>query len=401
MSRLDVETFFDALAESGTQTQEQIRQLDNRGEKALPPFGVERMAKLVGCTANHIRNMEKAGRVQAPESKEIVQQGRGGPKTVKRRAYDLRDVNHYRDALGTRPNDATGAVRVVFSNQKGGVGKSTTSVHFAQYCALTGYRVLLVDLDPQASTTSVFGYIPDLDIEDEHTLRRALMEDPDHISEVIRPTYWDGLDLVPSQLLLQNVDFGLAGGGRDDVLGPNWARLDSALARIERLYDVIVIDTPPSMGILNFNAVFAAHYLIVPMAPSMFDISSSINYCRVLAQLADSLRQMEAQMNLRRFNVLVTRNDGGPEHLRAAQVIRAIYREHVLVHQLMQTAEVQKSANDRKTVFEIDKPRGSKETYRRALDLISGVCEEILTNIRTLWLEDLSLTEQEPLRKGA
>ncbi len=141
--------------------------------KTLPEFGIERAAQLAGCTASHIRNLE--GRGDLPEPR-LVEAG-----STQRRIYNYNEVTRIREIIGKRPVRPSGAhgVRVVFSNLKGGVAKTTMSLHFAQYLAREGYRVLLVDADPQATITGAFGFIPDLDLGDGDDLFPALTEAPD------------------------------------------------------------------------------------------------------------------------------------------------------------------------------------------------------------------------------
>ena len=88
-------------------------------------------------------------------------------------------------------------MRVVFSNLKGGVAKTTMSLHFAHYLAREGYRVLLVDADPQATITGAFGFIPDLDLNEGDDLFPALTDAPTRLEAAIKHTHWDNLDLIP------------------------------------------------------------------------------------------------------------------------------------------------------------------------------------------------------------
>src|SRR5690606_19393631 len=93
---------------------------------------------------------------------------------------------------------------IAVTNFKGGSGKTTTSVHLAQYLALQGYRVLAIDLDPQASLSALLGVLPETDVKSNETLYAAIRYDEERrpLSDVIRKTYFDGLDLVPGNLEL-------------------------------------------------------------------------------------------------------------------------------------------------------------------------------------------------------
>ena len=97
---------------------------------------------------------------------------------------------------------------VAVTNFKGGSGKTTTTAHLAQYLALQGYRVLAIDLDPQASMSALFGFQPELDLSGNDTLYGAIRYDADRqpMEAVIRSTYFDGLDIVPGNLELQEFE---------------------------------------------------------------------------------------------------------------------------------------------------------------------------------------------------
>jgi chromosome partitioning protein len=147
--RFNFRTLCRNAAERGGQMQRRL--LDALGAahsvKTLPEFGIERAAQLAGCTANHIRNLEMRGDLPEPR---LVEAG-----SIQRRIYNYNEVNRHPGNHRQAAPAAAGAscVRVVFSNLKGGVAKTTMSLHFAQYLAREGYRVLLVDADPQATTT--------------------------------------------------------------------------------------------------------------------------------------------------------------------------------------------------------------------------------------------------------
>ena len=131
-------------------------------ERREPTFQIGKAADLVGRTTAAIREAESDGRLVPPPR---ADNGR-------RMGYTLAQLNDMRGTFGTRPwrepEDPCSIIAV--QNFKGGVGKSTVSVHLAQYLAIRGYRVLLIDCDSQASATTLFGYVPDLDLDEDETL---------------------------------------------------------------------------------------------------------------------------------------------------------------------------------------------------------------------------------------
>jgi len=145
---------------------------------------------------------------------------------------------------------------IAIANQKGGCGKTTTTVNLAAALAEKGNRTLIVDLDPQGHSTIGFGYDPD---ELSMTIYEALINAEVGISGVTVGTKVEWLDLAPSNVLLSGAEIELSGvGGRESVLSEK-------LRMVTDKYDVCVIDCPPSLGLLTLNALVASTDVIVPV----------------------------------------------------------------------------------------------------------------------------------------
>lgn len=382
--RFNFRTLCRNAAERGEQMQRRL--LEGLGarhtEKVLPEFGIERAAQLAGCTANHIRNLEARGDLPEPRT---IESG-----SIQRRIYNYNDVNKIREHIGKRPKrpQKSSPVRVVFSNLKGGVAKTTMSLHFSQYVAREGYRTLLIDADPQATTTGAFGFIPDLDLSDGDDLFSPLIEAPESIRQAIKRTHWNNLDLVPARLILQYVDWQLSQSQErtNPSLGPPPVRLHRAIKTVEDQYDIIVIDTPPSLGMLSINSIAAANLIIMPVAPHMYDISSSVQYFKILEQVCELY---EKEINVQRLNILLTKVDSSTETMNNIAVINGAYGELILSSRMGMTKELQKSASDQISIYEIDQPRGSRDTYNRAVMMLDSVNSEILLAVRQLWQQEV------------
>ena len=184
---------------------------------------------------------------------------------------------------------------VAVANQKGGVGKTTTAINLAASVATRGHRVLLVDFDPQGNASSGVGYTRD---KVELTIYDALVGDV-AMTDVIRPTDITTLWVVPSNTELVGAEIELIGATRRERF------LAEALAPVLDRFDYVVIDCPPSLGILTLNALVAADGVLVPMQAEYFALEG-------LSALTATIEKVRAAYNPRLTidGVLFTMYDG-------------------------------------------------------------------------------------------
>jgi chromosome partitioning protein len=172
------------------------------------------------------------------------------------------------------------AVVLGIANQKGGVGKTTTAISLASGLALLGARVLAIDLDPQGNASTGLG----IRIEEGDPSTYGVLVDGEPLDEALRPTDIDGLDLLPSSLDL---------AGAEVELVPAFSRehrLERALGDVRRRYDVIVVDCPPSLGLLTINALVAADQVLVPIQCEYYALEG-------LSQLLRTVELVEQNLN--------------------------------------------------------------------------------------------------------
>jgi chromosome partitioning protein len=176
---------------------------------------------------------------------------------------------------------------IAVANQKGGVGKTTTAVNLAACLAAVGKRVLFIDLDPQANATSGLG----LEKTQGASAYSALLGEG-VLAEKIRPTAYERLDVIPSEMDMCGAEIELS--RLEDHLHRLRQALDPVRGTDER--DLILIDCPPSVGILTLNAFAAANYLIVPLQCEYYALEGVATIHRILAHVRDSAANPQLEL---------------------------------------------------------------------------------------------------------
>lgn len=331
--------------------------------------------EMVGRSQTSIVKAEAEGHIKPALKRE----------TGRRAGYTLEQVNEIRDYFGTRPSRAStdDPVIVSFQNFKGGVGKSTLAVHASHYFAMKGYRVLLVDADPQASSTLTFGYNPDQDVLPEATLY-GLMVSPDdyNIQDIVRATHWPDLDLIPANLDLFNVEYELASHLSKDVSA--MLRLKRALADVAQAYDLVIIDPPPALGMISLSVLQAANAMIVPAPPSIVDFCSTSSFLKMMSSVLQTMEQAKQSVDYKFIRFLVTKADlSKAAQAELRDIMGKVFSDNILETALLSSVAYDEAALDMRSLYEAKGPK--TKSYARARKNMDQVFAQVELEIRKTW----------------
>jgi chromosome partitioning protein len=294
-----------------------------------------------------------------------------------------------REVFGTLPHRSPDdpAMVLAVQNFKGGVGKSTVTVHLAQYLALKGYRVCVVDCDSQASTTSMFGLNPDVDVdEDEDTLYPFFRHGgPKSLHYALRATYWPGIALIPANLGLYDAEYEFAARmAREQTFVLD--RLRAGIETISDQFDVILMDPPPALGMLSLSVLRAANALVIPAPPNNIDFGSTAHFLKMMGATLNELAAHGGARDYAFVKILATKmNDQKSAHVAIKRMMDAVFPMDSLSSVLKDSAEIDNATANLSSVYELTGPGTRTDTHKRCRAYLDAVNREIEILIRKTW----------------
>lgn len=353
-------------------------------QKSIRKFSPAEAAKFIGIKEGYLRQVAADGHGPTPNENG-------------RRTYSVKDIDRIRQVLDEK-NGAQKYVPVrregeklqviTVMNFKGGSGKTTTSAHLAQYLALRGYRVLTIDLDPQASLSAMFGHQPELDVDEGETLYGAIRyDDPRAMSEIIRSTYTPNLHIVPGNLELMEFEHetpkAMSNGTNASLF---FARIGEALPTVEEHYDVVVIDCPPQLGFLTMSALSAATGVLITVHPQMLDVMSMSQFLSMTSELMAVVEKAGGRTSYDWMRYLVTRfepNDGPQSQMTG--FMRSIFGNRMLQNAMLKSTAISDAGVTKQTLYEVERSQFVRGTYDRAMESLSLVNQEIEDLVNETW----------------
>lgn len=296
-----------------------------------------------------------------------------------------------RNCLPRRPADKR-ALRVLVSNFKGGAQKTTVALHLAHYLGLRGYRVLVVDTDPQGTLTQYMGFRPST-VPDENTIGvvyayedPAELESPPQLLPI--QTHVSGVDLLPANLNMTSADFDVARlFVSNDALARRFPdRLDAALAGVQDQYDIVLIDSPPAYSFLAIAVSWVSDAVIVPMPTASADFAGTGDFCDMLGTYTGIVERWYGRP--KRWAPLIfvhARVTGGS----GSDLVHAnsgiAFEHHRLVEMVPESRPVANCLGVFKSVFEATSADTDSKGLEKAKDAYFALCAKIESLLAEGW----------------
>lgn len=363
-----------------------MAQFSPDGLRTMRTFSSSEVAALLGVTEAYIRQVALRGQGPEPET-----------TAAGKRLYTLEQVLELRMSLAEkarkkfinpRRNESEQCQIIAITNFKGGSSKTSTAIHLGHWLALRGYRVLAVDLDPQASLTTLHGKLAGFDPRNGDTFYSAIRFDsPVPTAKVVHKTHIVGFDVICAGLDLTEFETAVALQMRKTSGTSFLLSVPSALEQVAQDYDVILLDSAPSLNFLTLSSLTAATGVLIPVPAQMLDVDSTGKFLELAASYLKVLDDHGAGADWSFAKFLITKfeaNDHPQANMQA--LMRQVFGQDLLLNTVAKSTAISDALTWKQSLYEVQRSRfSSPKTYDRAIESLNAVNSEIEGLITDTW----------------
>ena len=370
----------DRLAVTAADVLEQVRDamIEPHPRKIPPAFNSSAIADICGIDKTQVKYLTQ--KFELPSGRKI--------EGSKAKEYSLEEAIRWVQKVGNRPTRPEGKLGKVIAvcNYKGGVAKTSTTMALAQAATLRGLKVLLIDCDGQGTATQLAGISPERDVEVGHTIMPYIYDDYPDLTYAVQETYWHNLSIIPASSGLLAAEFALPAKAMSSRGFPFWEVLRKGISPLLGQFDLVLIDTSPSLSHLTVNAMIAADALIMPCPPEALDFASSVQFWGIFSELIESLPNANAKVY--DFISIVYTRVGSNDISRLVKTwMKQAYGVHVNGIEIPESRAAQTAAAQLKTVYDLSKPDGSVDSYRRYKEPLDRLADFVVDQLALSWSE--------------
>lgn len=366
------------LAEGSADVLDQVRDamMAPHPLKSAPTFTSVSIAELCGIDKSQVKyltqkhNLPSGRKVDGSKAKE----------------YSLEDAITWVRAISPFPGRPAGMLGKVVAvcNYKGGVAKTSTAVALAQAMTLRGLKVLMIDCDGQGTATQLCGISPEREVEVDQTVMPFIHGDQPDLQYAVQPTYWSNLSVIPASSGLLAAEFALPAKAIRERGFRFWEVLRTGIEPLREHFDLIVVDTSPSLSHMTVNAMMAADGLIMPCPPDALDFASSVQFWGIFSELVESLPG--AKDKKYDFVTIVYTKVRANDVARLVKTwMKQAYGAHINGVEVPESTAAQMASAQIKTIYDLSKPDGSVEAYRRYKEPLDRLAEYVLDQLILAW----------------
>lgn len=345
-------------------------------------FKINAAAGYIKVTRQAIEKAEKEGRL--PPADYVDSKGHN-PRPI-RAGYTLDQIESMREYFNTQPRRSplSDAITLAITGGKGGCYKTSTTVTFAQWLSLQGFRVLVIDIDPQSHLSMYFGYHPELNTAINDTVLPFMLGNEDDLTYCIKNTAWPKLDIIPSHTQMQRLERELPDA---DVPFEMHCMLQAGIATVSDNYDFVLLDGHPDLGMGTMNMICASDVTLIATSTEMYDINSTTQMMALIKDIYAEDSQLETTHEPI-VRVLPTKlgSIGSSSHANVRDMNK-IWPGMLLTNGIRVTEEIGKGQRRMASIYEqADDQRSSPAAWKRANDIFEATFTEILEDlVKPFW----------------